>query len=277
MNGSRGYSVQVEGAKYGVSFGSALAMAISYNINHSILYAIHPRDLQLAVRRLLRPVLPVTVGEKHFTSPAAWDYISPFVRAAFDHRHCMCRVRPLGADAAPCSVRKRRSGERPPPIIAQALPVSECLGRQARVQGHRREFRPGHATGGLNETHVDHHRSGRCRSQLRVVPDAAWPAEIGSCPRLLRSDPRRGWHGSALPSSVGDPWASPANPTRPTVTQRTWTPKEKRAVFRLPSLSECPSTVSKMSAPISLRPLKVASSKVRKRFSASPLSRTSRR
>ena len=40
MNRWRGYSVQVEGAKYGVSFGSALAMAISYNANHSILWAI---------------------------------------------------------------------------------------------------------------------------------------------------------------------------------------------------------------------------------------------
>jgi len=40
MNGWRGYSVRVEGAKYGASFGSALAMAISYNTNHSILWAI---------------------------------------------------------------------------------------------------------------------------------------------------------------------------------------------------------------------------------------------
>lgn len=39
MNG-RGYSVRFEGAKYGVSFGSALAMAISYANNHSIVWAI---------------------------------------------------------------------------------------------------------------------------------------------------------------------------------------------------------------------------------------------
>ena len=39
MNG-RGYRVRVESAKYGVSFGSALAMAISYSNNHSILWAI---------------------------------------------------------------------------------------------------------------------------------------------------------------------------------------------------------------------------------------------
>ncbi|HEX7969633.1 MAG TPA: hypothetical protein VF502_15535 [Stellaceae bacterium] len=39
MNG-RGYSIRVEGAKYGVSFGSALAIAISYANNHSILWAI---------------------------------------------------------------------------------------------------------------------------------------------------------------------------------------------------------------------------------------------
>ena len=38
MNGLRG--VHVEGAKYGVSFGSALAIAISYTANHSILWAI---------------------------------------------------------------------------------------------------------------------------------------------------------------------------------------------------------------------------------------------
>jgi hypothetical protein len=40
MNGWRGYSVRLEGAKYGASFGSALAVAISYNTNHSILWAI---------------------------------------------------------------------------------------------------------------------------------------------------------------------------------------------------------------------------------------------
>ena len=39
MNG-RFYAVRVEGAKYGVGFGSALAIAISYNANHSILWAI---------------------------------------------------------------------------------------------------------------------------------------------------------------------------------------------------------------------------------------------
>jgi hypothetical protein len=39
MNG-RGYSVRMESAKYGVSFGSALAIAISYANNHSILWAI---------------------------------------------------------------------------------------------------------------------------------------------------------------------------------------------------------------------------------------------
>jgi hypothetical protein len=40
MNGNRYYRVQVEGAKYGVSFGSALAIAISYVNNHSLLWAI---------------------------------------------------------------------------------------------------------------------------------------------------------------------------------------------------------------------------------------------
>ena len=40
MNGRRFYGVRVEGAKYGVGFGSALAIAISYVNNHSILWAI---------------------------------------------------------------------------------------------------------------------------------------------------------------------------------------------------------------------------------------------
>jgi len=39
MNG-RSYRVRLESAKYGVSFGSALAMAISYANNHSIPWAI---------------------------------------------------------------------------------------------------------------------------------------------------------------------------------------------------------------------------------------------
>jgi hypothetical protein len=40
MNGNRYYGVRVEGAKYGVGFGSAVAIAISYTANHSILWAI---------------------------------------------------------------------------------------------------------------------------------------------------------------------------------------------------------------------------------------------
>jgi hypothetical protein len=44
MNG-RAYRVRVEGAKYGASFGSALAIAISYTTNHSILWAIIDRIL----------------------------------------------------------------------------------------------------------------------------------------------------------------------------------------------------------------------------------------
>jgi len=40
MNGNRYYVTRVEGAKYGVGFGSALAIAISYTTNHSILWAI---------------------------------------------------------------------------------------------------------------------------------------------------------------------------------------------------------------------------------------------
>ena len=34
------YSVRVEGAKFGIGFGSALAIAISYVNNHSVFWAI---------------------------------------------------------------------------------------------------------------------------------------------------------------------------------------------------------------------------------------------
>ena len=37
---SRAYSIQVDGAKYGVGFGSALAIAISYTNNHSLVWTI---------------------------------------------------------------------------------------------------------------------------------------------------------------------------------------------------------------------------------------------
>ena len=40
MNGSRYYVVRSEGTKYGIGFGSALAIAISYTNNKSILWAI---------------------------------------------------------------------------------------------------------------------------------------------------------------------------------------------------------------------------------------------
>ena len=39
MNGVT-YSYTSEGAKYGIGFGTALAIAISYTNNHSILWAI---------------------------------------------------------------------------------------------------------------------------------------------------------------------------------------------------------------------------------------------
>ena len=40
MNGSIAYHIRVAGAKYGVGFGSALAMSISYSNNRSIPWAI---------------------------------------------------------------------------------------------------------------------------------------------------------------------------------------------------------------------------------------------
>jgi hypothetical protein len=33
-------NIRIEGAKYGASFGSALAIAISYSNNHSLLWAV---------------------------------------------------------------------------------------------------------------------------------------------------------------------------------------------------------------------------------------------
>ena len=39
MNGTL-VNYRVEGAKYGISFGTALAIAISYTNNHSVLWAI---------------------------------------------------------------------------------------------------------------------------------------------------------------------------------------------------------------------------------------------
>ena len=40
MGNDKYFSMRVDGAKYGVSFGSALAIAISYASNHSIFWAI---------------------------------------------------------------------------------------------------------------------------------------------------------------------------------------------------------------------------------------------
>lgn len=40
MKETRVYSYQFEGARYGIGFGSALAIAISYANNHSVLWAI---------------------------------------------------------------------------------------------------------------------------------------------------------------------------------------------------------------------------------------------
>jgi hypothetical protein len=54
MNGTVNYSV--EGAKYGISSGTALAIAISYTNNHSVLWAYHPTAFPMKKRgvRMLR-------------------------------------------------------------------------------------------------------------------------------------------------------------------------------------------------------------------------------
>ena len=55
MNGKRYYAVRVEGAKYGVGFGSALAIAISYRQPFDTL-GNHPRHFGLVVCDLFRIV-----------------------------------------------------------------------------------------------------------------------------------------------------------------------------------------------------------------------------
>ena len=40
MNGGRDHGVRIVGAEYGIGFGSALAITISYAANHSILWAV---------------------------------------------------------------------------------------------------------------------------------------------------------------------------------------------------------------------------------------------
>jgi len=69
MNGSRYYVVRSEGTKYGIGFGSALAIAISYTTNKSILWAIiHGILARLAVRDLFRalPVLAATMCNLYY-------------------------------------------------------------------------------------------------------------------------------------------------------------------------------------------------------------------
>src|ERR1700704_2072093 len=61
MNGSRYYRVRVAGAKYGVGFGSALAITISYSANHSILWAIIHGILSWLYGAL--PLMLATKGE----------------------------------------------------------------------------------------------------------------------------------------------------------------------------------------------------------------------
>jgi hypothetical protein len=40
LNQGKPMNIRIEGAKYGASFGSALAIAISYSNNHSLVWAI---------------------------------------------------------------------------------------------------------------------------------------------------------------------------------------------------------------------------------------------
>ncbi len=49
MNGSRYYGVRVEGAKFGVGFGSALAITISYSENQSDPVGNHRWNFELAL------------------------------------------------------------------------------------------------------------------------------------------------------------------------------------------------------------------------------------
>ena len=50
MNGTVNYSV--EGARYGISFGTALPIAICYTNSHSVLWAYHPTAFPMKGHRL---------------------------------------------------------------------------------------------------------------------------------------------------------------------------------------------------------------------------------
>jgi hypothetical protein len=97
MNGNRYYGVRVEGAKYGVGFGSALAIAISYTANHSILWAIIHGIFgwlyviyfalfrswsRRATRDRVTPMLPPSPGER------ASPFMKPDVRPEYASRKC---------------------------------------------------------------------------------------------------------------------------------------------------------------------------------------------
>jgi hypothetical protein len=60
MNGSRYYGVRVEGAKFGVGFGSALAITISYSENHFDPVGNHRWNFELALCDLFRAFSRVT-------------------------------------------------------------------------------------------------------------------------------------------------------------------------------------------------------------------------
>jgi hypothetical protein len=61
MNGSRYYGVRVEGAKFGVGFGSALVITISYSENYSIPMGNHRWNFELALCGLFRTFSRMTL------------------------------------------------------------------------------------------------------------------------------------------------------------------------------------------------------------------------
>src|SRR5262245_28428188 len=86
--------------------------------------------------------------------------------------------------------------------------------RRGVLASSRRSFRPSAAENPMKRTLDDHWRRGRA-PELQVVPVATWPAGDGSCPRLLRANPRLGWNGIALSPPMGRPRASVVDKPRP--------------------------------------------------------------
>jgi hypothetical protein len=143
MNENRYYGVRVEGAKYGVGFGSALAIAISYTANHSILWAI----IRVVDQRFFDPI-PVPDHKPLITLRDAALYIAKLPKAEHDAVEWQAAMEAL-------ILSRRRAG----PTMFARIGVMQALNhgkpdpaigatRQARqsLQGHSLAGNGGYAT-----------------------------------------------------------------------------------------------------------------------------------